>query len=219
MEDIIIDLISVYGLLMIFTFMLTNGIISAPPSELVISLGGMAIATNTLVFHDVLLAILAGNFLGAVILYNIGKMIDIKKLHANTEKVGRFGKLRRFLRIPSNDHLLAFGNYLSGDGGHWIGILRCVPVVRSIISLPAGIFRMPISKFAIYSLIGIFLWAIIWITIGYFFFEIYNQHGVTALFFSIILMAVALHQLNFRYRKWEAQVVNNANNSPHKNKC
>lgn len=54
-------------------------------------------------------------------------------------------------------------------GGVAVLLGRCVPLVRSFISVPAGIERMPLFKFSLYTVIGSAVWNTIWIGLGYVF--------------------------------------------------
>ncbi|WP_017569896.1 DedA family protein [Nocardiopsis halotolerans] len=52
-------------------------------------------------------------------------------------------------------------------GGVAVLLGRCVPVVRSVISVPAGIERMPLFRFSLYTVIGSVVWNSVWIGLGY----------------------------------------------------
>jgi membrane protein DedA with SNARE-associated domain len=107
----------------------------------------------------VLLASTAGSLLGAVILYWVGRMLDVDRLE---RIVDRWGGL---LRISGKDIRKAdawFDKY-----GYWTVLFcRMVPLVRSLISIPAGMSGMKFGVFMLFTAIGTLGWNLLLVTLG-----------------------------------------------------
>ncbi len=80
------------------------------------------------------------------------------------EKV--FGKSEKFRAFVRRSHA-----YIDAQHGRGLAICRIVPVLRTIVSIPAGLIRMPIKWFVGWSALGIAVWNTVLISFGYFFSE------------------------------------------------
>jgi membrane protein DedA with SNARE-associated domain len=104
-----------------------------------------------------IVAATVGSLVGAVILYAAGALVGLDRLY------------RWFDRVP----LLAVSDverterWFARYGGWAVLIGRCVPVVRSLISIPAGMTRMPMGRFLLYTAIGSGVWNTVFVTAGY----------------------------------------------------
>lgn len=191
-----IDLLLNHGYLLLLIFMITNGFVSFPPSELVLAAAGaIAIATGKGLFFTGLIAVL-GNMIGASILYFIGRylkkrtviffidLIAIKILHMKNHDSSSF--LNNFSRVIKNESMFI------------LLYMRCLPVVRSIVSLPAGYVGVNLSKFISLSLIGMSIWACAWILVGAYLFDFYQEsRGVI----SILLLTILAISMFFLHKK------------------
>ena len=121
------------------------------PSELVMPLAGFFAGEGKFTFAGVWLAGTLGSVAGAVVLYYIGAWANTTILRFMIDKYGRW------LGI-SNNHLDralgVFGKY--GEVIVFVG--RLIPVIRSIISVPAGMHRMHMGKFIAYTTAGSAIW-------------------------------------------------------------
>lgn len=151
-----------WGMIAVFFCTMSNGFISTPPSEIVLSLAGALTIGNNIYFICMFLGVVISNYLGTLILYCIsirkGK-IWYDKLHGK-----EFIRKNRFLSkiIPTADDLIKFFN-----NQEWmVFACRFIPFIRSIISVPAGISGMSFSKFTAFSLAGITIWSFAWLWAG-----------------------------------------------------
>ncbi|MCX6749790.1 MAG: DedA family protein [Candidatus Pacearchaeota archaeon] len=151
-------LISDGGIWVIFILMFINGLVSTIPSEAVLFFAGIFSKISGQNFFLILLIAALGNLFGTCILYFIGRTIGYNWIF-------RIKLIKKFVHKETLDNA---AKKFRKDGAHWVGIFRCLPHVRSIISLPAGMIKMPFHLFLIYSFIGMFLWAIFWQGIGYY---------------------------------------------------
>ena len=121
------------------------------PSELIMPLAGFTVAQGKLNFGLVVLAGVIGTVLGALPWYYAGQILGEQRLKSLADKYGRW------LTISSKDIDKA-KRWFDRRGGQAVFICRLVPGVRTLISLPAGISRMPIVPFLVYSTLGTLLW-------------------------------------------------------------
>ncbi len=151
-----------WGMIAVFIFMISNGFISTPPSEIVLSIAGALTIGRNLYFGYMLLGAVISNYLGTLILFYISKRkgkIWYDKLRAM--KIVQNNKTLCKI-IPSSDRLISFFNRQE-----WmVFACRFIPFIRSIISVPAGISKMSLSKFTFFSLAGIGIWCFGWLEVG-----------------------------------------------------
>ena len=143
MERWVVD----YGYLAIFLLMLAESACIPFPSEVTMLVGGWYAADGTLNFWAVGAAGVFGNLVGSWIAYFVGRTLG-------REVLDKYGK---YVLIRSHDIDKAevwWERY--GDAATFFS--RLLPVIRTFISLPAGIARMPFWKFTIYTFLGCIPW-------------------------------------------------------------
>ena len=179
MTDILYSLVLQYGLLAIFILMVSNGFFSAPPSELILTLAGLLALGAEYSLLETLLVAIAGNLAGTYILFWIGRRVGYRWLIATKIRISDGNLIERLIGglIPEERMLIILEDKLRTGGAIWVCILRCLPFVRSIISLPAGMAQMRTIVFLVYSIIGISVWAILWQGYGYVLGNSWIQYG------------------------------------------
>lgn len=127
------------------------------PSEALLPGAGFLAFDGRLNFWLAWLMATLGALVGAWVWYGIGAVF------------GRERTRRVVGRIPLMDHddFDRAEAFFTRWGGAAVLLGRCVPLVRSFISIPAGIERMPIVKFTFYTLLGSGVWNGIWIGLGF----------------------------------------------------
>lgn len=122
------------------------------PSEVIMPFGGFLASKGEFSFVLVWLAGIVGSVIGAVLLYFLGLFAGDIVIRGFLRRYGRW------IGISEEDYnrsLKFFHKY-----GEWIVLFgRVVPLVRSLISIPAGAERMPAGKFIFYTTIGSAIWS------------------------------------------------------------
>ncbi|CAQ02722.1 DedA family protein [Clavibacter sepedonicus] len=109
------------------------------------------------------------NAWGAWAAATIGALVGVLIWYAIGAALGRNRTRRLVGRIPLLDHA-DFDKaeaFFQRWGGTAVLLGRCVPLVRSFISIPAGIERMPVWRFSLYTVIGSGAWNAIWVGLGF----------------------------------------------------
>jgi membrane protein DedA with SNARE-associated domain len=127
------------------------------PSEIVLSLAGFLAGQGRVNLVLVLVAATAGSVLGALVLYWLGYTLGEERL-------------RRWLdRIPLVDasDLNKADRWFERHERSAVLVGRCAPVVRSLVSIPAGANRMPLGQFVLFTAIGSGVWNTLFVGAGY----------------------------------------------------
>ena len=144
----IIQLMNYPGILLLS---FTEVVFPPIPSELVLPFAGFLVQKKELTLVGVLLASTIGSAAGGTLLYYVGKWADEPIIRAF---VRRFGKWFLLSEDDLNRSLEFFGKY--GEAVIFFG--RLIPIIRSLISLPAGMNRMSLWRFLSFTVLGTLLW-------------------------------------------------------------
>lgn len=155
------------------------------PSELILPLAGFLAGQGRFSFVGVLVAATIGSLVGAVILYGLG--------HA-------FGRtrVRRFIHRHGTWFLLEVDDvdraedWFERHGGRAVLIGRVIPVVRSLVSIPAGVAHMGLGVFLLYTAAGSAAWNTILIAAGWWLGERWRTVQTYAHYFEYIVIAAAV---------------------------
>ena len=156
MSDWVIELVGAWGYWGVVLLMFLENVVPPIPSELIMPLAGYQAGRDGgdggMRFWGVVAAGTAGSVLGALPLYGLGRGVGEERLR---RWVGRHG---HWLAVSTGD-LDKGRDWFARRGGMAVLLCRLVPGVRSLISIPAGVHRMPMVPFLLYSTIGTALWA------------------------------------------------------------
>lgn len=159
MEKWIIHFMEQYGYFGIAWLIFLENVFPPIPSEIILTFGGFMTTKTDLTFVGVVITSTIGSVIGAIALYGIGTWIRENKLYNLVQKYGKF------LRVTTEDLTKTFKWF--ERYGYWtIFFCRFIPLIRSLISIPAGITRMNIWIFIIFTTIGTLLWNIVLIYLG-----------------------------------------------------
>ncbi len=154
------DLIDLIGLLGVALLIAAESIFPPIPSELVLLLTGFNVSQGTFGPLGALVAATIGSVVGALVLYGVGATVGEDRMERLLATVGRpLGISRRDVH-RAND-------WFERHGDRVVLVGRCIPLVRSLISLPAGADRMPLRRFVAYTTVGSAIWNALWIGLGW----------------------------------------------------
>ena len=148
------------GYLAVAGLMLLENIFPPIPSEVVMPLAGFLAATGELSFLGVLVAGTVGSVAGATFWYWIGLKLGEDRLRRFTERHGRW------LTI-SPEEVDRASDWFRRHGAWAILIGRILPGLRTLISVPAGVARMPLLPFLFYTTLGSVVWIAGLTVLGY----------------------------------------------------
>ena len=130
----------------VFVLMALESMIAPIPSELVMPFAGFLIFTGHFDPVAVMVASSLGSIVGSLLSYGMGRLGEPVVLH--------YG---RYLLLNPH-HLEWTKKFFNRHGGKTIFICRFIPVVRHLISIPAGLARMHLVPFVLYTAVGATLW-------------------------------------------------------------
>lgn len=159
MQDWIINTMDQYGYLGIALLIAIENIFPPIPSELILTFGGFMTTYTAMNRWLVVLFATFGSVLGAGVLYSIGLLLPVERLELLVDRWGHFLGLKRA------DIKRAEG-WFEKKGTSTIFFCRFIPLIRSLISIPAGMAKMHMGKFLLYTTLGTFIWNIVLVFLG-----------------------------------------------------
>lgn len=148
LEHLIVDTIGTYGYFAIFVLMMLESALIPIPSEVTMVFGGFLVARGDLDFVAVGLIGAVANVVGSWLAYYVGR-VGGRPL---AERWGRY----LFLRQKELDRA---DLWFAERGELTVFVTRLLPVIRTFISFPAGVARMPFWRFTIYTFLGCLPWS------------------------------------------------------------
>jgi membrane protein DedA with SNARE-associated domain len=152
-------LVESLGLFGLAVIMFLENVFPPIPSEPFLLGAGFSSADGSLSFPGAIMAATIGSLLGAIIYYYVGVLIPEAKIRSFLRKYGRFALLGE----KDLDRALTWFNR---HGRLVIFFGRCIPLVRTLISVPAGLTRMPLPLFLVSTAAGTALWSTLLIGVG-----------------------------------------------------
>ena len=157
MQVFLINVIQRYGYLGVFLLITLENIFPPIPSEAILTFSGFITTKTTLSIVLVIFSATIGSVIGAIILYIIGNILSSKLLTKRND-----GKLL-FFEVKK---IKLAKDWFYKKGDKTVFFCRFIPVLRSLISIPAGMSNMPFIKFIVYTFIGSLIWNFLLIYIG-----------------------------------------------------
>ena len=160
MNDFIINLVAQGGYWGIAFLMALENVFPPIPSELIMGLAGIEAGKGKMNLWLVIIAGTLGSVIGNYFWYAIGRAFGLQRLDHFIARWGRWLTLDR-------REIDRFTRLFHRHGGATIFFARMVPTVRTLISLPAGIFEMGRIKFLLWTFAGAGLWNVVFAGIGF----------------------------------------------------
>lgn len=186
-----------FGYLGIFFLIFIENIFPPIPSEIILSLGGFltTVPGSTMSIFGVIIFATLGSVLGAVVLYYLGKLVNKNRIDIFLEK--KWVKRLGFKKKEIDKTFVFFEKWEN------IAILfgRCIPIIRSLISIPAGMTNMKMGAFLIYTTIGSLIWNTLLVVAGAILGENWGLVvQITDKYKNIILIILGLVAIYFLYK-------------------
>lgn len=150
------DLISSLGYFGVGAAMMIESMCIPLPSEMILPLAGFMVADGKVDLWLANAAVATGSMIGSLIAYTVG-------FYGGRPFILKYGKYF----FVSEEHFYKAENTFNKYGSAAVFFGRLLPVIRTFISLPAGMARMNLKKFILFSLSGMLPWNFILIFLGY----------------------------------------------------
>lgn len=160
MTDWILHLIDASGYWGIFLLMVLENIFPPIPSEFIMGIGGIRVGQGRMAMEWLLLSGTIGSTLGNYAWFLVGHALGFRRLRPLVDRWGRWATLE-WRDIEKLDRV--FARY----GPVAVFVFRFMPAFRTMISLPAGLFRMGHVRFLLWTAAGAFIWNVILAYAGY----------------------------------------------------
>jgi Uncharacterized membrane-associated protein len=159
-QEIMLNVINRFGYAGVFLLIMVENIFPPIPSEVILTFGGFMTTYTDMNVWIVILVATLGSAMGAVVLYLVGRLLSAAHLERLFE--GRIGRLLH-LKISDVNRAEA---WFTKHGSKAIFFCRFVPIVRSLISVPAGMAKAKMAPFLLFTVAGTFIWNTVLIFLG-----------------------------------------------------
>ena len=160
MIDWATSVIDSIGLIGVAVLVALENVFPPIPSELILLLTGFNVSEGRFDYVSGVIAATVGSVVGAYFLYGIGRLLDDERMERFLAGIGRFVGLKKSDVHKGFEWFERYGNYVVLFG-------RLIPVVRSVVSIPAGGDKMPLAKFTLLTAAGSLVWNIVWVAVGW----------------------------------------------------
>lgn len=199
LADWVIEVVEGLGYTGVALLVALENVFPPIPSEIVLGLAGFVASRGDALLLGMILAATAGSLIGASVLYAAAAAFGPERLRAILLRY------ERWLRITGRDIDRA-ERWFDRHSNSAVLLCRCVPLVRSLISLPAGFRRMPLVPFTLYTTVGSLVWNSIFVTSGYLLGERWETVVEYADYLQyLVLAAIATAVAYFVWRRFIAR--------------
>lgn len=160
MSDWVIEIIDRLSYAGVALLVALENVFPPIPSEIILPFAGFHSGQGKSFLVGMIVAATLGSLTGALILYWVARLIGPVRLRAIITR------WQRWIRVTPAD-LDRAESWFDGHANAAVLICRCVPLIRSIVSIPAGFRRMNIVQFVVYTAIGSAIWNTVLISAGY----------------------------------------------------
>ena len=160
MHIFIMDMMNSFGYIGIALLIMIENLFPPIPSEVILRFGGFMTTYTHLTVGGVVFFSTLGSTVGAIFLYYIGKLLSPEKLEQLID--GKLGKILHFKKSDVRKSIKKFQQ----KGNMTVFICRCIPILRSLISIPAGMSNMKMGNFLVLTIAGSALWNTILVSAG-----------------------------------------------------
>lgn len=151
-----------FGYIGIMLLIAIENIFPPIPSEVILTFGGFLTTYTEMKVWGVVIAATIGAVLGALVLYGVGRFFPPERIEGWLD--GRLGQILHFKR----EDVERAAQWFTKKGRITVFVCRFVPIIRSLISIPAGMTKMSMGIFLLYTTAGTFLWNTVLVHLGVF---------------------------------------------------
>lgn len=160
MREAVFQVMDSWGSIGIFLLILIENLFPPIPSEVILTFGGFMTTYTAMTAGEAIAAATAGSVAGAVVLYGAGRLATPSRLERFLG--GRVGTLLHFQKEDVEDA----AEWFEKRGKAAVLFCRCVPIIRSLISIPAGMAQMALAPFLFLTTVGSLIWNTVLICAG-----------------------------------------------------
>jgi membrane protein DedA with SNARE-associated domain len=163
----VLDVIEALGAVGVGLLVAVESVFPPIPSEVVLPLAGFLAGQGRMGFGAVVAFATAGSLVGALVLYRLGAVLGTDRLERLADRLPLMGARD----VQRADAWMA-------RHGSWAVLLgRMVPGVRSLVSIPAGVQRMPLGRFVLLTTVGSAVWNVLFVGLGFVLGEEWDRVG------------------------------------------
>lgn len=202
LTSFIIQFIHTTGYLGIFLLMTLGSALIPVPSEITLPFAGFLTSQGVFFFPLVVLVASLGDVAGSLIGYGIGYFLEEELIVKVIKKHGKYVLLSEHDYTKASRWFAKYGNKI-------VFVAKLVPGFRYLISLPAGVLKMNLWRFSLYTFLGSLLWCTLMVYIGFYLGNKWESIGpyfskfrVVIIFLLILLVVLYInHKLHLFPKK------------------
>jgi membrane protein DedA with SNARE-associated domain len=160
LADWVTDVVDTLGYVGVALLVALENVFPPIPSEIILPFAGFVARDGGATLPGMIAAATVGSLIGALVLYGIAAWIGPDRLDSFLLRYGKW------FRLTPADVRRAEG-WFDDNADRAVLICRCVPLLRSLVSIPAGFRRMNLARFLVLTLIGSVIWNTALVTAGY----------------------------------------------------
>ena len=178
----LLDLVETLGPVGVGIAILLETVVPPIPSEAVLGAAGVLINDGRMAIAPVILFATLGSLLGAIFFYWTGRALGPRRSHAFLDR----------LPLVETEDVDKVFDWFERHGRSAVFFGRMVPIVRSFVSVPAGVVRMPFAQFVLYTAAGSLIWNVVLIGLGVALGDVINEylHVVDYVLYAAIALGV-----------------------------
>lgn len=188
----LVDLVFDWGYLGIFLLMAVESSFVPFPSEIVLVPAGYLASQGQMNIGYIMFSGVAGSLVGAYINYFLALSLGRKIL----QKYGKYFFISEEALVKMENYFAAHGHISTFSG-------RLIPGIRQLISIPAGLAKMNLGQFSLYTSLGAGIWALILTLLGYFIGaneELLSEY-LQQITLVVVMLLIILVYIYYRYQK------------------
>ena len=160
MQELVQNIMNQFGYPGIGLLILVETVFPPIPSEVILTFGGFLTTCTNLTITGVIASSTVASLAGSWLLYGLGRLLNPARIRSLFS-----GKLAKRLGFQEKEVGDTFG-WFEKKGEKAVFFGRCIPIIRSLISIPAGMAGMKAGRFTVYTLAGSLIWDTMLVLLG-----------------------------------------------------